>query len=52
MNAFMQTIMGNEQAQKYLIDVYYVFDFSIIGLLAYRSILNNSNYVKVPDMCK
>lgn len=48
-NVFIQTILGNEVARKYLIDVYSALDMSVPGLLAYRSILNGSNSVKVPD---
>lgn len=48
-NAFIQAILGNEDAKKYVIDVYRALDMSLPGLLAYRSILNGSNAVKVPD---
>ena len=49
-NAFIQSILGNEKAKEYLIDIYRALDFSTVGLLAYRSILNNSNSVKIPNM--
>ena len=49
-NIFIQTLLGNDAAKKYMIDVYRALDMSTVGLLAYRSILNNSNSVKVPDL--
>ena len=51
-NAFIQAILGNKEAEKYVIDVYRALDMSLPGLLAYRSILNGSNAVKVPDFRK
>ena len=49
-NAFIQSILGDEKAKKYMIDIYRALDFSTVGLLAYRSILEGSNAVKIPNM--
>lgn len=49
-NAFIQSILGNEKAKEYMIDIYRALDFSTVGLLAYRSILEGSNAIRVPDM--
>lgn len=46
---FIGRILGDREAEKYSIDVYRALDMSLPGLLAYRSILNNSNTFEVPD---
>ncbi len=48
-NVFIQSILGNELAMRHLNDVYRAIDMSIPGLLAYRSILDGSNPILVPD---
>ena len=47
---FIQKILGNEEGNKYSIDVYTAVDMGICGILAYRSILNGNVPVKVPDL--
>lgn len=49
-NAFIQSILGNEKAKKYMIDIYRALDCSTVGLLAYRSILDGSTPIKIPNM--
>lgn len=51
MNIFINTLLGDEVARKYAIDVYKALDMSMVGLLAYRSILNGGS-VEVPDLRK
>ena len=47
---FIQKILGTEEGKKYSIDVYTAVDMGICGILAYRSILNGSMPVKVPNL--
>ena len=49
-NTFVQSILGNAEAKKYMIDVYQALDMSTVGLLAYRSILGGSCPIKVPNL--
>jgi len=49
-NTFIQAILGNPDAKKYMIDVYQALNMSIVGTLAYRSILSGSNAIKIPDL--
>lgn len=49
-NTFIQAILGNQNAKKYIIDVYRALDCSTVGLLAYRSILSGSAPIKIPNM--
>jgi len=46
---FVGAILGDETARHYLIDVYQALDMSLPGLLGYRSILQGSAPVVVPD---
>jgi len=47
---FIQSILGNEEARKNIIDVYSAVDMCIPGILAYRSILNGNCSVDVPNL--
>ena len=47
---FIEKILGNEVGFRYSIDVYQAVDMCICGILAYRSILNNSMSIDVPDL--
>lgn len=47
---FIEKILGNPEGQKYSIDVYTAVDMGICGILAYRSILNGSKPIKVPNL--
>jgi len=49
-NTFIQSILGNENARRHMIDVYKALDMSLPGLLAYRSILDGSAPYTVPNM--
>jgi hypothetical protein len=46
---FIGSILGDEEAKRYTIDVYQALDMGLPGLLAYRSILQGSAPVPVPD---
>ena len=46
---FIGSILGDETARCYTIDVYQALDMALPGLLAYRSILKGSAPVPVPD---
>ncbi len=46
---FIGSILGDPEAKAASIDVYKALDMSLPGLLAYRSILNGSGTVPVPD---
>jgi predicted dehydrogenase len=46
---FIGSILGDEIARRYLIDVYQALDMGLPGLLGYRSILQGSMPVTVPD---
>ncbi len=48
-NIFIQSILGNDEAKKYMIDIYQALNMSTVGTLAYRSILNDSNSIKIPN---
>lgn len=50
LNTFIQAILDNQEAKKYMIDVYQALDMAMVGTLAYRSILNKSDSVLVPNM--
>ena len=50
LNVFIQSILGNTDARKNMIDVYRALDLSTVGMLAYRSILNGSSPIRVPDL--
>ncbi len=45
---FVEKILGNPDG-KWAIDVYTAVDMGICGILAYRSVLNGNQPVKVPD---
>lgn len=47
---FIEKILGSEEAKKYSIDVYQAVDMGLCGILAYRSILNKNQPVKVPNL--
>ncbi len=49
-NNFIYSVLGDESARKHMIDVYRALDMSTAGLLAYRSILNGSSAVKIPNL--
>lgn len=49
LNIFLQSILGNEDAKPYMIDVYQALNMCTVGTLGYRSILNRSNSYKLPD---
>ncbi len=49
-NNFIHSILGDSSARAHMIDVYRALDMSVPGLLAYRSILNQSNSVRIPDL--
>lgn len=49
MDSFIGTILGDETAKKYTIDVYQALDMGLPGLLAFRSIVNGSTPFTVPD---
>ena len=46
---FIGAVLGDGTAKRYTIDVYQALDMSLPGLLAYRSILQGSVPVPVPD---
>ena len=46
---FIEKILGHEDG-KWSIDVYQAVDMGICGILAFRSILNGNQPVKVPDL--
>ncbi len=46
---FVGSILGDEECKNEIIDVYKALDMSLSGLLAYRSILDGSQTLKVPD---
>ena len=46
---FIGSILGDKTAEKYNIDVYQALDMALPGLLAYRSILQGSMPISVPD---
>lgn len=48
-NTFIQSLLGNEEAKKYMIDIYQALNMSTVGTLAYRSILNGGNSIRLPD---
>ena len=48
-NTFIQSVIGNDEAKKYMIDVGQALNMSTVGTLGYRSILNGNNAVKIPD---
>ena len=48
-NGFIQTILGNPDARKYVIDVYQALNMSCVGTLAYHSILSQSSPITIPD---
>lgn len=48
-NTFIQTLLGNNDAKKYMIDIYQALNMATVGTLAYRSILNGSNSIKIPN---
>lgn len=48
-NIFIQSIIGNDEAKKYMIDIYQALNMSTVGTLAYRSILNFSASIKIPN---
>jgi hypothetical protein len=50
LNVFIQSVLGNKDAKKYMIDVYRALDMSTVGILAYRSILNGSTPIRIPNM--
>ena len=50
LNIFIQSILGNADAKKYMIDVYRALDMSTVGTLAYHSILNGNVPVRIPNM--
>lgn len=50
LNTFILSVLGNEEAKSKLLDVYRALDMSTIGPLAYRSILNGSTPINVPDL--
>ena len=47
---FIESILGNEEAKENAIDVYTAVDMCIPGILAYKSIVNGSNSVDVPNL--
>lgn len=49
-NCFVESILGNPDAQEYMIDVYRALDMSMVGTLGYRSILEGSKPYVIPDM--
>jgi len=46
---FIEKILGRADGLKYSIDVYTALDMGICGILAYRSILNGNQPVRVPN---
>ncbi len=47
---FIRSILGDEVARERAIDVYTAVDMCIPGILAYKSICNDNNSVKVPNL--
>ncbi len=47
---FIRSILGDEVARARAIDVYTAVDMCIPGILAYKSICNDNNSVKVPNL--
>ena len=47
---FLEKILGRPEGLKYSIDVYRAVDMGIVGILGYRSILNGSSAIEVPDL--
>lgn len=47
---FIEKILGNPEGEQYSIDVYHAVDMGICGILAYRSILNGNQPMRVPNL--
>jgi hypothetical protein len=47
-HCFIEKILGNEDGQ-WSIDVYTAVDMSLVGILAYRSILNGNASIEIPN---
>ncbi len=47
---FIQSILGDEEARKNIIDVYTAVDMCIPGILAFRSICSGNSSVDVPNL--
>ncbi|MBQ8332791.1 MAG: Gfo/Idh/MocA family oxidoreductase [Clostridia bacterium] len=47
---FIRSILGDPVAKERAIDVYTAVDMCIPGILAYKSIVNDNNSVKVPNL--
>jgi len=47
---FIQSILGDPVAKERAIDVYTAVDMCIPGILAYKSICNDNNPVKIPNL--
>lgn len=49
-NTYILALLGEEEAKNNMLNIYKALDMSIIGPLSYRSILNGSSPVDVPDL--
>jgi len=47
---FFGAIQGDQEALKYMLDVYAAVDMTIIGILAYRSICNGNASIDIPNL--
>ena len=47
---FIEKILGTPEGEHYSIDVYRAVDMGICGILAYRSILNGNQPMRVPNL--
>ena len=47
---FIEKILGKPEGEQYSIDVYHAVDMGICGILAYRSILNGNQPMRVPNL--
>lgn len=47
---FIKSILGDETAKEYAVDVYDAVDMSIPGILGYKSIINGGGPVEVPNL--
>lgn len=46
---FIKSILGDEDAKKYTVDVYGALDMAVPGILGYRSILSGGSAIEIPN---
>lgn len=47
---FINSILGDEMAKEYAVDVYQAVDMCIPGILGYKSIANGNASIEIPDL--